>query len=166
MSLFEQIGKIVPTPGALAPNPATPVAQENTIQGNGPYLTALEQSKADALQKLSELYLELGKAYYESHSDDHQTEYEQCLASIRDAHAEIARCGQQAEEIAARRRCPSCGAELTEGSRFCNMCGSKLPEVSSSTVSQDQGQRLCPKCKAVLGPDDVFCASCGADLRK
>lgn len=165
MSLFNQIGKIVPTPGS---NPGAPAAQENTSprQESSSYLTTLEQSKAAALQKLSELYLELGKAYYEGHSDDHQTEYEENLTAIRDAHTEITRCQQQSDEITARRRCPACGAELTEGSRFCNICGTKLPEVPGSAEEQNQGQRLCPQCKAVLGPDDVFCTSCGADLRK
>lgn len=158
MALFNQFGKTVPTPG-------TPAVQEPPSQGGGAYLTALEQSRAGALEKLSERYLELGRAYYESHLDDHGTEYEESLAAIRDAHAEITRCQQQSEEIAARRRCPACGAELTEGSRFCNICGTKLPEAPVSAKAQSQGQRLCPQCRAVLAPDDVFCTSCGANLR-
>lgn len=166
MSLFDQLGKIVSAPNASASTPDTPAAQGNPGQENSPYLAALEQSKAAASQKLSELYLKLGKTYYESHADDHQTEYEESLATIRDVHAEIAKCRQQAEEIETRRRCPACGAELAEGSKFCNICGAKLSDAPGETAEQGQGQRLCPQCKAVLGPDDIFCTSCGADLRK
>lgn len=164
MALFNQLGKIVPPPAAPAVQGNT--SQAHASQANSSYLDALEQSKAAAQQKISELYLELGRAYYESHLDDHQTEYEESLTAIRDAHAEAVRCQQQAEEIAVRRRCPACGAELTEGSRFCNICGTKLPEAPAGAEEQNQGQRLCPQCGAALAPDDVFCTSCGADLRK
>lgn len=156
MSLFDQLGKIASNPGA----------QAASRQKEYAYLTELEQSKDAASQKLSSLYLELGKAYYDSHADDPQTDYPSQLAAIRDAHAEIAKCQQQAEEIAARKRCPACGAQLVEGSIFCNICGTKLPDVPGSAEQGHQEQKLCPQCQAAIGPDDVFCTACGADLRK
>lgn len=166
MSLFDQLGKIVPAPNASVPTPGIPAAQGNPSQENSAYLTALEQSKVAASQKLSELYLKLGKTYYESHADDHQTEYEESLTAIRDVHAEIAKCRQQVEEIENRRRCPTCGAELVEGSKFCNICGAKLSDPPGEAAGQGQEPILCPQCKAVLSPEDIFCTSCGADLRR
>ena len=156
MSIFDQIGKIASNSGAQKPSGQT----------GGTYLTELEQAKDAASQKLSDLYLALGKAYYASHSDDHQTEYESQLTAIRDAHEEIAKCKQQVEEIAARKRCPACGAQLVEGSVFCNICGTKLPDAPSSAEQGQQDQKVCPQCQAAIGPDDVFCTACGADLRK
>lgn len=156
MSLFDQIGKIASSPGAQ--KPSGPKA--------GAYLTDLERSKDAASQQLSGLYQELGKAYYDSHADDPQTDYPTQLAAIRDAHAEIAKCQQQMEEIAARKRCPACGAQLVEGSVFCNICGTKLPDAPGSAEQGQQDQKVCPQCQAAIGPDDVFCTACGADLRK
>lgn len=165
MSLFDQLGKIVPSASVPVPNYSVTSIQEVPTQGDRSYLTSLEQSKAAASQKLSELYLELGKSYYESHSDGHQTEYGETIAAIQDVQSEITRIQQQSDEITARRRCPSCGSKLMEGSKFCNICGTKLPDAPS-IEAPDQEQRLCPQCKAVLAPDDDFCTSCGADLRK
>lgn len=155
MSIFDQLGKIVPSTSA-------PAASE---QNRPAYLDRLMQSKAETTQRITNMFAELGKAYYESHADDHQTEYEKHLTTIRDAYAEIAQFEQQTDEIAARKRCPACGAQLAEGSRFCNFCGTKLPEIQPDTSTDAKAQRLCPKCHAALGPNNIFCTSCGADLR-
>ena len=155
MSIFDQLGKIVTNSGA----------QAGPEQDHPAYLDNLKSSEAEVTQRISGLFAELGKAYYENHADNHQTEYETQLAAVREAYAEIARLQQQADEIAAHRRCPACGAQLAEGSRFCNICGVKLPEAQPAAEADAQAQRLCPKCRAELGPDDMFCTACGADLR-
>lgn len=152
MALLDRIGKVGPTPGV----------QVSPGQDARAYLDCLEQSKAEVQEKISGLFLELGKAYYESHVDDHQTELEEQLTVIRDAYSEIAQYEQQSDEIAARLRCPACGTKLPEGSMFCNICGKKLPDAPGST----EKQKVCPRCNTVLNPDDIFCTSCGMDLRK
>lgn len=47
--------------------------------------------------------------------------------------------------------CPSCKAQLTPGSKFCNRCGAKL------------GQK-CPNCGAEITADSAFCSECGVKL--
>lgn len=155
MSFLDQLGKIV----------TKPVLQAAPRQERSAYLDDLAQSKDEAAQEISTLFLELGKAYYESHADDHETEFETQLAAIRDGYAKIGQYEQEAEEIAARKRCPSCGAQLAEGSLFCNICGIRLEEVSDSTEQEEQNLNLCPQCHAAIHPGDVFCTVCGADLR-
>lgn len=154
MPLLDRIGKIA---SAAAPA-ATPAA------GVPAYMERLAQSKGEVQEKISGLLQELGRTYFESHVDDHETELEEQLAVIRDAYAEAAQYQQQEDEIAARQRCPACGTKLPEGSMFCNICGTKLAEAPGAAA--EQGQKVCPKCNAVLNPDDVFCTFCGADLRK
>lgn len=165
MSLFDQLGRIVANPGAQA---VSGTAYEAASQENYPaYLERLNQSKAEVGQQLNELFAKLGEAFYDSHADDRQTPYEAQMTVIRDALADIARCEKQAEEIANRRRCPACGAELVEGSMFCNFCGTKLMQPQPAAESAaPQGQKICPKCNTLLQPDDIFCTTCGADLRK
>lgn len=155
MSFLDQLGKIV----------AKPVSQATLRQERSAYLDGLAQSKDEVAQEISALFLELGRAYYESHADDHETEFETQLTAIRDGYAKIAQCEQETEEIAAHKRCPSCGAQLAEGSLFCNICGTKLQEVSDSAEQEEQNLNLCPQCQAVIRPGDVFCTVCGADLR-
>jgi class 3 adenylate cyclase len=47
--------------------------------------------------------------------------------------------------------CPSCRAEVREGSRFCNQCGAALPPH-------------CPSCGHTNAPRSKFCSECGTDL--
>ncbi len=48
-------------------------------------------------------------------------------------------------------KCPSCSAEVADGARFCNQCGTSLAGV-------------CPACGAQNNPAARFCSECGARL--
>ena len=48
-------------------------------------------------------------------------------------------------------QCPSCGATVAEGDRFCAKCGTTL-------------NATCPNCGRPTTTDDRFCAKCGATL--
>lgn len=52
--------------------------------------------------------------------------------------------------------CPSCGATLQAGSRFCNQCGASIETITE--------ELSCPICGAKLPPESKFCNSCGAKL--
>ena len=47
--------------------------------------------------------------------------------------------------------CPSCKAQLTAGSKFCNRCGTKL-------------NTKCPNCGADITQGSAFCSECGQKL--
>ena len=47
--------------------------------------------------------------------------------------------------------CPSCKAQLTAGSKFCNHCGTKL-------------NTKCPNCGADITQGSAFCSECGQKL--
>jgi len=49
-------------------------------------------------------------------------------------------------------KCSKCGAEVPEGTKFCNECGAKI--VKPGTIS-------CPKCNAEVPEGAKFCNSCG-----
>ena len=163
MSIRDQLGKFVNTPGAQAPSASA--AQTASASNTPAHLDTLEKSRAEAAQRLSTLLTELGRAYYEDHAGGQQTEYEAQIAAIREAFVEVDRYQRQVDEIAARKRCPACGAQLPEGSLFCNMCGLRLLEAPGGTEQPKPEQKVCPKCGTALGSDDLFCVSCGADLR-
>ena len=50
-------------------------------------------------------------------------------------------------------KCSECGAELTEGVKFCSECGTKVPV-----------QNKCPSCGAICVPGAKFCGECGHKL--
>jgi membrane protease subunit (stomatin/prohibitin family) len=50
-------------------------------------------------------------------------------------------------------KCPTCGADVPPGAKFCPSCGTKMPEPSK-----------CPACGADVPPGAKFCPSCGAKL--
>jgi ribosomal protein L40E len=45
-----------------------------------------------------------------------------------------------------------CGAQLTEGAKFCNECGAK------------QEKPKCPQCQAEAAPGAKFCNECGTKM--
>ena len=47
-------------------------------------------------------------------------------------------------------KCSNCGAELNVGAKFCEECGTPVPQT-----------KTCPKCGAQLKPEAKFCSECG-----
>ncbi len=50
-------------------------------------------------------------------------------------------------------KCPSCGADVPSGSKFCTNCGGKIG-----------GGAPCPKCRADVPSGSKFCPACGAKI--
>ena len=53
------------------------------------------------------------------------------------------------------KKCPNCGAEVSDNAKFCMQCGSKIPEEIS-----------CPKCGANLPSNAKFCLACGSPINR
>ena len=51
------------------------------------------------------------------------------------------------------KKCPYCGAELSDECLFCTECGKELPKGN-----------VCPFCGASVGDGDAFCQNCGKNL--
>lgn len=50
-------------------------------------------------------------------------------------------------------KCPKCGHDVVAGSKFCEYCGTPVPQ-----------EKRCPACGAVVGEGEKFCHSCGKSL--
>ena len=68
--------------------------------------------------------------------------------------------------------CAACGAELVEGSKFCNHCGQEVvitdPEPCEDLSDEESIPcvLLCLQCGAILSKDTKFCNQCGTEVGK
>lgn len=62
------------------------------------------------------------------------------------------------------KKCPHCGASVTETAVFCNLCGKSLAEEPPKPKEIPQPESICPKCHSNNRPEAVFCAKCGAKM--
>ena len=52
------------------------------------------------------------------------------------------------------KKCPYCGAQNADDSRFCTECGKEFPQGN-----------VCPHCGASVNEGDTFCQNCGKKLK-
>ena len=52
------------------------------------------------------------------------------------------------------KKCPYCGAQIEDDSRFCTECGKKFP------------QGICPHCGTLVNEGDKFCLNCGGRIEE
>jgi ribosomal protein L40E len=60
-------------------------------------------------------------------------------------------------------KCMNCKADLREGAKFCQACGTKVPLKQKSKITQ---AKFCIKCGAPLKKGAKFCTKCGAETVK
>lgn len=56
-------------------------------------------------------------------------------------------------------KCPNCGAEVKEGTRFCGKCGNEI--IASK---QEKQNKICSDCGSKNDSDAKFCENCGKPL--
>jgi len=151
MAFFERIGKKITDAGQN-------VAQQTK---NFADIAQLNSSVSEKERKISQLYTEIGQAYYEKYKDAADTDMNEQISQITALFAEIKECQEKIKQIRGIGKCPSCGADVPANAAFCNACGAKILVEETST---DAGKRHCPACGAVVAEGNAFCNQCGAKL--
>ncbi|WP_147401754.1 zinc ribbon domain-containing protein [Acutalibacter sp. 1XD8-33] len=152
MPFFEQLGKKIT-------DVSQGVAQQTK---NLTDITRLNSAISDKERQISQLYLEIGQAYYQKHSQDNSAEEWERIAAINALGGEIQKCRREISQIKGFVQCPNCGGDVPLHAQFCNACGAKMPPPAAAEVPEDA--RICPACGAVMGPENKFCMKCGAKL--
>ncbi len=118
-------------------------------------------------ERLSVLYLKIGKAYYNKNYklkiDDE--EMQELFAQVEQINTEKKNLEIRYLAQQGKKKCQACEHIVTLESRFCNMCGEKFDEqsmvVPEEPEAEEPAQRKCSTCGEVLENDAVFCQNCG-----
>lgn len=80
-----------------------------------------------------------------------------CGAQMSDDSLFCTECGNS---IPQGNVCPHCGAAMNNGDAFCQNCGKRPDEVVAQIVASSP-QKVCPHCGTTMNAEDVFCQNCG-----
>lgn len=152
MSFFDNIGSKASAAGQAAAEKARNFAEVNRLNG----------VISDHEKRISRLYFEIGQSYYMRHKDDPESEELERIAAITDTNEKIAVCREQIKTLKGVEKCPNCGADVQNGSQFCNNCGTRMPPASMKTAPKTG--LTCPTCGTELESDAAFCFNCGTKL--
>lgn len=114
--------------------------------------------------RLKATYEKIGKKYYEGEKGKEikDAAYQALFADIEQILNEKNTLEEKKLAMQGKKRCMSCQNVVPLESRFCNMCGTKLPEVKPVVVENSTPSiRKCLGCGNVLEADAVFCPNCG-----
>lgn len=152
MSFLDNIGSKASAAGQAAAEKARNFAEVNRLNG----------VISDHEKRISRLYFEIGQSYYERHKGDPEAEELERIAAITDTNEKIAVCREQIKTLKGIEKCPNCGADVQNGSQFCNNCGTRMPPASMKTAPK--AGLTCPTCGAAVAEGNLFCNNCGTKL--
>lgn len=118
-----------------------------------------EISKSE--EKVNELYYFIGKAYFDRHKEEKDSEEADRIKQINNLLSQIEKDKNKINALKGVVICDNCGSEIPADSSFCIKCGAKIQKKEPQASEEDL---LCPNCKKVVKADDVFCGNCGTKL--
>ena len=151
MAFFDDVGKKIAQTSQGAAQKAKNMAE--TVKLNGQI--------SDEEKHINNAFLQIGKTYYETYTENPDQLFAQLIAGINDSKAKITAYSEQVKQLKGIVRCPKCGAEVPYESAFCASCGSPM---NTAAATQRANGRLCPKCGAPVSEDKAFCTNCGNKL--
>lgn len=125
MAFFEQLGKTI--------NDASDSLKRKTQ--NFSEVNSLEKQVSSNQSVIQNMYVEIGRAYYEAHKGDAQDVYADQCRVITDALNQIAQLQDQIRIKKGIQLCPNCGAQLAPGSVFCAGCGAQVAQPAQQQTN-------------------------------
>ena len=94
-----------------------------------------------ANSRLAKCYEKIGRAYYKTLKESAEDQSEVIETAVKEADAvkeEISALRLQLAKLQACVICPSCGAQISDKSVFCPLCGIKLPKEETPAESAEE----------------------------
>lgn len=148
MGIFDNIGKTISdaSQGAIQKGrEMADVAKYNSLIS--------EEEK-----KTSGIFEQLGRKYLEVKGDSPDDAFKEYIAALKISDEKVKEYQKKIIELKGVTKCPSCGAEVPNGSMFCSVCGSKVIVVTQQVT---EAEKHCSSCGAVISSGSKFCTSCG-----
>lgn len=149
MSFFDEIGKKVTQVG----NDTVKMTKDLSE------IAKLNSAVNSSEKKIQELYVQIGKAYFEKNSENTESEFYDTISEIKNQNALIRENKEKICAIKGVTSCKNCGSEVSAESAFCPVCGTKVERV----VPEDM--TACPGCGALVDKNAKFCTKCGAAVK-
>lgn len=153
MDFFEHIGKKITNVGQG-------VAQQTQ---NFADVGKLNSEISEKEKRISQLYLLIGRLYYERHKNDPNAEEQQKIEEVNQLYRDIIQCQEKIKQIKGVVKCTNCGADVPIHSVFCGSCGSKVVFVDEKEPIAEEAW-VCPSCHMPVDKENLFCEHCGAKL--
>lgn len=128
----------------------------------------LKKEISQAESEITAAYTTIGKKYFEINSASPSEDYADKVSEIIEKSAKIESLKVELNALEDRVPCPSCGASVEKGQKFCAKCGANVESVSSVTpvpasVPETTG-KVCPSCGAAAADSQKFCELCGSKI--
>ena len=120
MSVFDKIGKTLSDAGKTAAEAGRDAADKAK---NFAEVTNLNHQISQCESRMRDVYVEIGKKFYEENKNAPSEEYEGMFVQIANENMNIANIRAQVSRIKGVIYCPSCGAENSADNIFCCKCG-------------------------------------------
>ncbi|MGN0297782.1 MAG: zinc-ribbon domain-containing protein [Lachnospiraceae bacterium] len=98
-------------------------------------ITKLKVQISSEERKIQDLYIKIGKAFYEANPSSEM--YAEEIAAITESMKTIARCKEEVAKKKGVLVCDKCGAENPVGSVFCSVCGEKYEVKETEETAKD-----------------------------
>lgn len=110
--------------------------------------------------KQAELYRQMGKYFYDYFAVAAEGKMKEWCDGVKASQQQVQVYKEQIQTLKGTVSCPNCGAEVSSGSAFCNVCGTKIEHK----VPKASAGRICPVCGASVPESAAFCTSCGTKI--
>lgn len=118
---------------------------------------------SDEEKRISNLYAQIGKLYFETHEETCEECFTSIIGDIKESGSKINQYSEQVKKLKGIVRCPNCGGDVQYGSPFCSSCGTKMKVENSSTNNATNVFR-CSKCGMPINDECDFCTNCGTKI--
>ena len=148
MTFFEDLEKKINKAGQVVVDKASSIVDSSKLS----YQVSSEE------KALSELYRQLGFAYYTNREQLPNAQTDSLCDSIRQKVELIASLRRQEAASRGKRHCPNCGSECDIYQPFCYVCHAELAPMSAP------GMKRCPNCHQDIPEESLFCTNCGSKM--
>lgn len=149
MAFFDDLGKKITQTGQGAMQKTKNLGE--TLKLNGQI--------SDEEKRVNDLFYQIGKSYFEQHSNDAEAFLIPMIEGIKASKKNIISLHEQLRELKGVSNCPKCGGEVPLNAPFCGTCGCNVSVAAQQT--HIPGGVPCINCGNTVAPGAAFCTKCG-----